>query len=69
MATKGLVWLISSLLFAGFLSINSYASGDSARKTHVVYMGDRPKGEFSAATTHHSMLTAVLGRHAITFLF
>ncbi|XVF10694.1 hypothetical protein REPUB_Repub07fG0204500 [Reevesia pubescens] len=24
-------------------------------------MGDRPKGEFSAATTHHSMLKAVLG--------
>ncbi|GMI76302.1 hypothetical protein like AT5G59190 [Hibiscus trionum] len=61
MAMKGLIWLISSLLFAAFLSVNSHASDDSVRKVHVVYMGDRPKGDFSAATTHHSMLTAVLG--------
>ncbi|XWS38431.1 hypothetical protein CRYUN_Cryun19dG0131000 [Craigia yunnanensis] len=30
-------------------------------KVHIVYMGARPKGEFSAATTHHSMLKGVLG--------
>ncbi|KAJ4832237.1 hypothetical protein Tsubulata_001995, partial [Turnera subulata] len=28
---------------------------------HIVYMGDKPRGDFSAASAHHSMLENVLG--------
>ncbi|KAG6753460.1 hypothetical protein POTOM_043528 [Populus tomentosa] len=31
------------------------------RKSHVVYMGDRPKDAASVASTHHNMLAEVLG--------
>ncbi|XP_022737203.1 subtilisin-like protease SBT4.3 [Durio zibethinus] len=61
MAKKGLVSPIYSLLFVAFLSINCHAADANERKVHIVYMGGRPKGEFSAATTHHSMLQGVLG--------
>ncbi|GMY30190.1 cucumisin-like isoform X1 [Fagus crenata] len=30
------------------------------RKVHIVYMGERPQGDFSVASTHHSMLARVL---------
>ncbi|KAI3468815.1 hypothetical protein Pfo_025478 [Paulownia fortunei] len=30
-------------------------------KLHVVYMGDRPQGDSSVASTHHSMLQSLLG--------
>ncbi|KAB2018218.1 hypothetical protein ES319_D08G214200v1 [Gossypium barbadense] len=42
--------------------ICSIAANANERKVHIVYMGDRPKGDFSAKATHHSMLTSVLGR-------
>ncbi|GMY30186.1 cucumisin-like isoform X1 [Fagus crenata] len=32
------------------------------RKVHIVYMGERPQGDFSVASTHHSMLARVLER-------
>ena len=31
-------------------------------QVHIVYMGERPQGDFSVASTHHSMLARVLGR-------
>jgi hypothetical protein len=31
-------------------------------QVHIVYMGERPRGDFSAASMHHSMLERVLGR-------
>ncbi|KAA3464505.1 cucumisin-like [Gossypium australe] len=62
MANTGLMtWLLYSTLFAAFL-LNSDAANANERKVHIVYMGDRPKGDFSAKATHHSMLTSVLGR-------
>ncbi|KAK6274818.1 hypothetical protein POUND7_004527 [Theobroma cacao] len=63
MAKKGLmISRLYSMLFAAFCLINCHAAADAnERKVHIVYMGDRPKGEFSAATTHHSMLKGVLG--------
>ncbi|XVE64915.1 hypothetical protein DITRI_Ditri07aG0140600 [Diplodiscus trichospermus] len=61
MAKKGLISLLCSLLFAAFLLNSTNAANSNERKIHVVYMGDRPKGEFSAKATHHSILTSVLG--------
>ncbi|MBA0852365.1 hypothetical protein Goshw_004421 [Gossypium schwendimanii] len=62
MAKTGLMtWLLYSTLFAALL-LNSDAANANERKVHIVYMGDRPKGDFSAKATHHSMLTSVLGR-------
>ncbi|KAB2070919.1 hypothetical protein ES319_A08G188100v1 [Gossypium barbadense] len=62
MAKTGLMtWLLYSTLFAALL-LNSHAANANERKVHIVYMGDRPKGDFSAKATHHSMLTSVLGR-------
>ncbi|KAM3735014.1 hypothetical protein ACB098_10G058900 [Castanea mollissima] len=31
------------------------------RMVHMVYMGEKPQGDFSVASTHHSMLERVLG--------
>ncbi|XVE64918.1 hypothetical protein DITRI_Ditri07aG0140700 [Diplodiscus trichospermus] len=61
MAKKGVISLFYSLLFAAFLLINCHAADTTERKVHIVYMGDRPKGDFSAASTHHSMLKGVIG--------
>ncbi|MBA0611528.1 hypothetical protein Godav_012208, partial [Gossypium davidsonii] len=62
MAKTGLMtWILYSTLFAALL-LNSDAANANERKVHIVYMGDRPKGDFSAKATHHSMLTSVLGR-------
>ncbi|PON64043.1 Subtilase [Trema orientale] len=57
MAKASQAFLLYSLLVATFV-LNCH--GDD-RKVHVVYMGDRPQGDFSAASTHHSMLKSVLG--------
>ncbi|OMO81031.1 hypothetical protein COLO4_23784 [Corchorus olitorius] len=58
MANKGLI----SLLFTAFLLINCNAAANAnERKVRIVYMGEPPKGEASAATIHHSILKAVLG--------
>ncbi|XP_021901696.1 cucumisin-like [Carica papaya] len=47
-----------SLLLAAFLLTTCHAQ---QRKVHIVYMGELPKGDFSVASTHHSMLKTVLG--------
>ncbi|XP_021291149.1 cucumisin-like [Herrania umbratica] len=60
MAKKGLIPLVCSLLFAAFL-LNSHAANANERKIHVVYMGDRLKGDLSSRGVHHSMMTSVLG--------
>ncbi|KAJ0104698.1 hypothetical protein Patl1_18657 [Pistacia atlantica] len=49
--------LLYSLLFIAF-ALNCHAH---ERKVHVVYMGDRPQGDFPLASTHHSMLQNVIG--------
>jgi hypothetical protein len=35
-------------------------------QVHIVYMGERPQGDFSVSSTHHSMLERVLGRYVAT---
>ncbi|KAJ4836976.1 hypothetical protein Tsubulata_025287 [Turnera subulata] len=57
MANTGLFSILYAVLVAAFV-IRCYGSD---RKVHIVYMGDRPKGGFSAASMHHSMLESVLG--------
>ncbi|KAH7514032.1 hypothetical protein FEM48_Zijuj11G0045600 [Ziziphus jujuba var. spinosa] len=39
--------------------------GILTRKLHIVYMGERPEGEFSVSSTHHSMLANVPGSKLI----
>ncbi|OMO78411.1 hypothetical protein COLO4_24769 [Corchorus olitorius] len=54
--------LLFSLLFAAFLLIISCnAANANERKVRIVYMGEHPKGQVSAATTHHTILKAILG--------
>ncbi|KAJ9147836.1 hypothetical protein P3X46_029953 [Hevea brasiliensis] len=57
MARAGLFPLLYSLLIAA-LVLNCHGT---ERKVHIVYMGERPRGDFSAASMHHSMLETVLG--------
>ncbi|KAH7546841.1 hypothetical protein FEM48_Zijuj01G0243700 [Ziziphus jujuba var. spinosa] len=52
-------FLLYPLLFAAFV-LNCHGSQEE-RKLHIVYMGERPEGELSVASTHHSMLANVLG--------
>ncbi|GMY30185.1 cucumisin-like isoform X1 [Fagus crenata] len=49
--------LLYPLLFAALL----LSCHGQERKVHIVYMGERPQGDFSVASTHHSMLARVLG--------
>ncbi|WCJ26144.1 Subtilisin-like protease [Euphorbia peplus] len=54
---------LSSLIYLLFLTaffIHSHGN-DIERKVHIVYMGEKPHGDFSAKSTHHSMLKNVLG--------
>ncbi|CAL2259969.1 unnamed protein product [Prunus armeniaca] len=57
MAKAMLHFLPYALLLAAFV----LACHGQERKVHIVYMGERPKGDFSVASTHHSMLETVLG--------
>ncbi|KAJ8766203.1 hypothetical protein K2173_021720 [Erythroxylum novogranatense] len=52
-----MVWVLYSLLLESFLV---HGIGDE-RKVHIIYMGDKPRGSYSAAEAHHSMLQTVLG--------
>ncbi|XP_012858111.1 PREDICTED: cucumisin-like [Erythranthe guttata] len=53
-------WLVLiTVLFS--LVIVSCNGSSTDQKVYVVYMGDRPKGEFSATSQHMSMLQATLG--------
>ncbi|KDP25528.1 hypothetical protein JCGZ_20684 [Jatropha curcas] len=56
MAMAGLLPFICSLLLAA-LFMDCHAN---ERKVYIVYMGERPQGDFSAASVHHSMLEDVL---------
>ncbi|TYG51917.1 hypothetical protein ES288_D10G299600v1, partial [Gossypium darwinii] len=52
---------------------NSMISGsliwdDGVHQVHIVYMGDLPKGEFSAVTLHNNMLEQVVGSGASELL-
>ncbi|KAJ0049160.1 hypothetical protein Pint_16026 [Pistacia integerrima] len=56
--------LLYSLLFIVF-ALNCHAHERKVFMVflvHVVYMGDRPQGDFPLASTHHSMLQNVIGR-------
>ncbi|PQQ14266.1 subtilisin-like protease SBT4.3 [Prunus yedoensis var. nudiflora] len=57
MAKAMLHFLPYALLLAAFV----VACHGQERKVHIVYMGDRPQGGFSVASTHHSMLQRALG--------
>ncbi|KAI5594988.1 hypothetical protein BDE02_03G108300 [Populus trichocarpa] len=55
----GLLSLLCPLLVAAFLVL----CHASEQKVHIVYMGERrPQGDFSPASTHHSMLAGILVR-------
>ncbi|KAH7549499.1 hypothetical protein ACOSP7_025688 [Xanthoceras sorbifolium] len=55
--SSGLHYLLYALLVAAFV-LNCHGH---ERKVHVVYMGERPRGDTSAQYSHHSMLANVLG--------
>ncbi|KAL9438644.1 hypothetical protein AB3S75_024336 [Citrus x aurantiifolia] len=57
MADSKLRSLFYTLLLAAFV-LNCHGQ---ERKVHIVYMGERPQGDFPVASTHHSMLQNVLG--------
>ncbi|KAK9203638.1 hypothetical protein WN943_013894 [Citrus x changshan-huyou] len=57
MADSKLHSLFYTLLLAAFV-LNCHGE---ERKVHIVYMGQRPQGDFPVASTHHSMLQNVLG--------
>ncbi|KAI5594984.1 hypothetical protein BDE02_03G107900 [Populus trichocarpa] len=60
MAMAGLLSLLCPLLVAAFLVL----CHASEQKVHIVYMGERrPQGDFSPASTHHSMLAGILGSY------
>ncbi|KAB2063926.1 hypothetical protein ES319_A10G252100v1 [Gossypium barbadense] len=50
------------------LAVSSRAAASDDRKVHIVYMGDLPKGEFSAVTLHNNMLEQVIGSGASELL-
>ncbi|XAR72639.1 Cucumisin [Bertholletia excelsa] len=49
------------IVFAISLAVLALNCHCQERKVHVVYMGQRPQGDVHPASTHHSMLTNVLG--------
>ncbi|XP_062146366.1 cucumisin-like [Alnus glutinosa] len=57
MGKAGLLVLLYPLLLAVLLQ----SCHGQERKVHIVYMGERPQGDFSVSSTHHSMLERVLG--------
>ncbi|WCJ19708.1 Subtilisin-like protease SBT4.6 [Euphorbia peplus] len=44
--------------------ISCYSTTDEDRKVYIVYMGDRPKGDFSATDFHTNILQEVVGSSA-----
>ncbi|XP_040987387.1 cucumisin-like [Juglans microcarpa x Juglans regia] len=58
MAKAGLIHvLLCPLLLVALLQ----SCHGQERQVHIVYMGELPRGDFSGASTHHSMLEGVLG--------
>ncbi|PSR88051.1 Cucumisin like [Actinidia chinensis var. chinensis] len=56
-------WLLMmSLAFSLVLSCNGASESDQKANTYIVYMGDLPKGDFSASSLHTSMLQQVGSR-------
>ncbi|GFZ15045.1 subtilase family protein [Actinidia rufa] len=55
-------WLLFiGLAFSLVLSCNGASEGEKKAHTYIVYMGDRPKGDFSPSSLHTSMLQEVVG--------
>ncbi|KAK6156174.1 hypothetical protein DH2020_010422 [Rehmannia glutinosa] len=65
MATSWPVLIIITL-FSLVISCCGNSHDGSDKKVYIVYMGDRPKGEFAATAQHMSMLQATLGRKRAT---
>ena len=61
MATTRVVPSWKAVVMVTLVSLLS-CSGNSDQKVYVVYMGDRPKGDFSTTTQHMSLLHTTLGR-------
>ncbi|XP_073119817.1 cucumisin-like [Henckelia pumila] len=59
-----LAWPLLITLFYSVLLIACNAAKDGDQKVYIVYMGDLPKGELSAAAHHLSMLQSIMGRPA-----
>ncbi|OAY38520.1 cucumisin isoform X2 [Manihot esculenta] len=57
---------VISLTFS--VVIGCHGTPETERKTFIVYMGDRPKGDFSATAFHTSMLQEVVGSGASDLL-
>ncbi|GMY30183.1 cucumisin-like isoform X1 [Fagus crenata] len=53
--------VVHILLYPLLLAALLLSCHGQERKVHIVYMGERPQGDFSVASTHHSMLARVLG--------
>ncbi|KAL7107730.1 hypothetical protein ACP275_06G073400 [Erythranthe tilingii] len=53
-------WLVLTIVLVSLVIVSCNGSSTD-QKVYVVYMGDRPKGEFSATAQHMSMLHATLG--------
>ncbi|XP_065869776.1 cucumisin-like [Euphorbia lathyris] len=58
--------LLVNLINCGTCSSHDISDGE--RKVYIVYMGERPKGEFSASMLHTSMLQQILGSAASDYL-
>ncbi|XP_055960166.1 cucumisin-like [Mercurialis annua] len=50
------------------LVLSCHGTSDGDRKVYIVYMGELPKGEFSASTLHINMLQEVVGSAASDYL-
>ncbi|XWS65922.1 hypothetical protein CRYUN_Cryun05aG0155400 [Craigia yunnanensis] len=70
--TSPLPWLMLISFACSILVISCHGTSDDRKaplinllnQVHIVYMGDLPKGEFSAETLHNSMLQEVVGSGA-----
>ncbi|XP_050210190.2 cucumisin-like [Mercurialis annua] len=50
------------------LVLSCHGTSDRDRKVYIVYMGELPKGEFSASTLHINMLQEIVGSAASDYL-
>ncbi|XP_057991298.1 cucumisin-like [Hevea brasiliensis] len=63
-----LVWLLLVGLTCSCLVVTCHGTSQQDRKVYIVYMGDRPKAEFSPSALHLTMLKQVVGSGAQDYL-
>ncbi|WCJ19703.1 Subtilisin-like protease SBT4.3 [Euphorbia peplus] len=60
--------MLQLILLCCYLIISCHSTFHGDRKVYIVYMGDRPKGDFSATDFHTNVLQDVVGSGASDFL-